>query len=414
MRRLADRLSRRLRGEEGWAMVVAIMVTALMISMGLATAVVIDSQTQGSARERLDESDFNLAQGALISEMSILTTRWPGGSGAAFPAQCTPTSISVQCPDPSMLRLSYNSVDYASAPTWNVQIRDNNTATPDFYSDSGTAAQPHWDSNGDGKIWVRATATVKLHRQAVVGLIQTTPQLEQLPKSSLIAGSLAISNRGNKALICTKLPDNLNSNNCTSSSSEIGPIQVRCTTYTTSCLNIRSPINNSVQISPYSVQLGYPAAPSLSPDALNRLRARAQADGTYYSGVCAPSMQGPQPGMVVFVDSANCSYVANTVYNSLATPGVFIINNGTLNLAGTSTFYGVIYGANPPATGTTVNLGGNTSVVGGINIDGNGTLVAGSSHVNLIFDAFAFSKVTSYGAAHLVQNKWRQFVPSGP
>jgi len=74
----------------------------------------------------------------------------------------------------------------------------------------------------------------------------------------------------------------------------------------------------------------------------------------------------------------------------------------------------VIYAANPPASGTTVNLGGNTSVVGGINVDGNGTLVAGSSHVNLIFDDFAFSKVTSYGAAHLVQNKWRHFVPTGP
>ena len=43
----------------------------------------------------------------------------------------------------------------------------------------------------------------------------------------------------------------------------------------------------------------------------------------------------------------------------------------------------------------------------------NGTFVAGSSHVNLVFDDFAFSKVKSYGAAHLVQNKWREFVPGG-
>src|SRR3989440_202616 len=401
-RRLADALSRRLRAEEGWAMVVAIMVTALMVSMGLATAVVIDSQTQGSARERLDESDFNLAQGALVSEMSILTARWPGGSGAAFPTQCTSASVSTQCPDPSMLGASYNSADYASAPTWNVQVRDNNTATPDFYSDSGTSTQAHWDSNGDGKIWVRATATVKQHTQAVVGLIQVDKQTEQLPHSTLIAGSLDISNNGNKPLICTKLPDDLSGKDCTSSSSQVGPVQVRCATYTSSCLNIRSPIDNSVQISPYNVQVGYPAAPSLSPEALNRLKARAQADGTYYSGTCPASMQGPQAGMVVFVDSANCSFTANTTYNSLTQPGVFIINNGTLNLAGTSTFYGVIYAANPPAAGTTVNLGGNTSVVGGINIDGNGTLVAGSSHVNLGVDDFAFSKVKSYGAAHPV------------
>jgi hypothetical protein len=390
------------------------MVTALMVSMGLATAVVIDSQSQGSARERLDESDFNLAQGALISEMAILTARWPGGSGAAFPTQCTSGSVSAQCPDPSMVTASYNSADYASAPTWNVQVRDNNTATPDFYSDSGTSSQPHWDSNGDGKVWVRATATVKQHTQAVVGLIQVDKQTEQLPHSTLIAGSLAISNNGNKPLICTKLPDDLSGKNCTSSSSQVGPVQVRCTTYTSSCLNIRAPINNSVQISPYNVQVGYPTAPSLSPEALNRLKARAQADGTYYSGTCPSSMQGPQAGMVVFVDSANCSFGSNSTYNTLSAPGVFIINNGTLSLGGNSTYYGVIYAANPPASGTTVSLGGNTSVIGGINVDGNGTLVCGSSHVNLIFDDFAFSKVTSYGAAHLVQNKWRHFVPTGP
>jgi hypothetical protein len=413
--RVADSLSHRLRAEEGWAMVVAIMVTALMVSMGLATAVVIDSQTQGSARERLDESDFNLAQGALISELSILTARWPGGSGAAFPTQCTSASVSTQCPDPSMVRLSYNSVDYASAPTWNVQVRDNNTATPDFYSDSGTSSQPHWDSNGDGKIWVRATATVKQHTQAVVGLIQVDKQTEQLPHSTLIAGSFTNSNNGNKALVCTKLPDDLSGKDCTSSSSQVGPVQVRCTTYTSSCLDIRPPIDNSVQISPYNVQVGYPTQRSLSPEALNRLKARAQADGTYYSGTCPPGMQGPQPGMVVFVDSAgSCTYGSSAVFNSLTQPGVFIANNTTVSLDQQATFYGVIYAANPPASGTTVSIHANANIIGGVNIDGNGTMVNGSNHITLVFDDFAFSKVTSYGAAHLVQNKWRHFVPTGP
>lgn len=413
MRRIARALSARLHAEEGWAMVVAVMVTALMMSIGLATAVVIDAQTQGSARERLDESDFNLAQGALDSQMAILTAKWPGGSVSAYPTTCTSSSVSAQCPDPTMIRSTYNSVDYGSAPSWTVQVRDNTTG--DFYSDGGTAGAPHFDSNGDGKVWVRATSTVKGHIRGVVGLVQVDKQTEQLPHSTLVAGSISISNNGNKALICTKLPDNATGNSCTpSSSSQVGPVQVRCTTYTTSCLNIRAPINNSVQISPYNVQLGYATQQSLTPDALGRLRSRAQSDGTYYSGTCPSSMQGPQAGMVVFVENANCSFTSNGTYNSLTAPGVFVINNGTLNLRGNSTYIGVIYGANPPASGTTVTLGGNTSVIGGINVDGNGTFVAGSSHVNLVFDDFAFSKVTSYGTARLVQNKWREFVPSGP
>src|SRR5207248_8614475 len=96
--------------------------------------------------------------------------------------------------------------DYSSAPVWNVQVRDN--LTGDFYSDSGTASAPHWDSNGDGKVWVRATATVKNRTRAVVGLIQIDKETEQLPHSTLVAGAMSISNNGNKALICTKLPDN--------------------------------------------------------------------------------------------------------------------------------------------------------------------------------------------------------------
>jgi Tfp pilus assembly protein PilX len=413
IRRVVTRLRRRAGSERGSALIVGVMVSMLMVSMGMATAVVIDSQSQGSARERLDESDFNLAQGALESQLSILTARWPGGSGAAYPSQCTTSSVSAQCPDPSMLRASYTSADYSSSPVWNTQVRDN--LTGDFYSDSGTASAPHWDSNGDGKIWVRATATVRNHTRAVVGLIQIDRQSEQLPHSTLVAGSMSISNNGNKALICTKLPDDATGNSCTpSSSSQVGPVQVRCTTYTSSCLDIRTPIDNSVQISPYNVQLGYAQQSSLGADALARLKARAQADGTYYGGTCPSSMQGPSAGMVVFVDGANCSYNSNATYNSLSSPGVFIINGGTLTLTGTSTFIGVIYGANPPAGVTTVDLEGNTSVIGGINVDGNGTFIAGSSHVNLVFDDFAFSKVTSYGAAHLVQNKWREFVPSGP
>jgi hypothetical protein len=322
-----------------------------------------------------------------------------------------------QCPDPSVLKQSYNTIDYASAPTWTVQVRDNvsSNGSSEFYSDAGTAAAPHWDSNGDGKLWVRATATVNGKTRAVVGLVKVDLQTEDIPHSTLIAGSLTISNTGNKALICTTLPDDPTADSCSpSSSSLIGPVDVRCTDPNSSqCLSIR-PGTPSPQIAPYSVQTGYTGGTSLSPAALYRMRTRAVADGTYYSGSCPPSMAGPQAGMVVFVDNASCSYTDNQTANSLAAPGVFIVNNGTLSMGGTVTFFGIVYATNPPAANPTVSLSGNASVVGGVQIDGNGQMVAGSSHTNLVFDDAAFGAVRSYGAAHLVQNKWREFVPSGP
>jgi hypothetical protein len=117
--------------------------------------------------------------------------------------------------------------------------------------------------------------------------------------------------------------------------------------------------------------------------------------------------------MVVFVDAggANCLYNSTLMYNTVAAPGVYIINNGTLTLRGSMIFNGLIYGANPPALGTTVDVGGNTSVIGGISIDDAGSYLAGSSKINIVYNDAAFNAVKSYGAAGLVQNRWREFVP---
>ena len=327
--------------------------------------------------------------------------------------------MQANCPDPNLVKTNYATADYHGAPQWTVQVRDNvsSNGSSEFYSDSATAAAPHYDSNRDGKVWVRATATVSNKTRAIVGLVQVDSQPEDLPKAALLAGSLNISNNGNKPMICTKLPDNPLGNDCSpSSSTQTGAVEVRCTelvpgVINPACLNERS---SGVQISPHNVTYGYSGGNGLTPDALNRLRSAAIANGTYYTS-CPASMAGPQAGMVVFVDlsGGNCPYQSNSNFNTQSQPGVFIINNGTLTLRGNAVFYGVIYSANPPALPPAVDLEGNISVIGGISIDGSGQMVAGSSKVNLIFDPHAFDAVASYGAAHLVQNKWREFVPSG-
>ncbi len=314
------------------------------------------------------------------------------------------------CPDPNLIKAQFSTADYGSSPRWTVQVRDNTSG--DFYSDSATATAPHYDSNNgtpDGKVWVRATATVKGKTRAIVGLVQVDEQIEQLPHSTIVAGSMSMSNSGNKPIVCTKLPDDPLGGSCDGSSTTIGPVQLRCLSTVPNCLNI----NKDTQIQPKSIEYGYAGGPGLAPDELDRLRNRAVADGTYRRcrGVSADN-PGPPAGMLVFVDNQNCTFTSNTVVNSLTNPGVFIINNGNLSVGGSASFYGLVYIANPPAIGPAFNLGGSVSIIGGIQVDGNGRIVAGSSKVNFVFDDFAFNKVTSYGAAHLVQNKWREFVPS--
>jgi len=136
------------------------------------------------------------------------------------------------------------------------------------------------------------------------------------------------------------------------------------------------------------------------------------ADGTYYASGCPADPSGA----VVFVESGVCSYnnSAGSTFNSSSQPGMFIVNNGTFALNGNSAFYGVIYAADAQGTsGAVVTVGGTASIQGGVLIDGSGQLVAGSSKINISFDDYAFSAVQSYGAAHIVQNKWRELTPSG-
>ena len=53
---------------------------------------------------------------------------------------------------------------------------------------------------------------------------------------------------------------------------------------------------------------------------------------------------------------------------------------------------------------------------GGVQIGGTdpasqqGCLSAGSAKLNILFDDFAYHAVASYGAANLVQNRWREIV----
>ena len=102
--------------------------------------------------------------------------------------------------------------------------------------------------------------------------------------------------------------------------------------------------------------------------------------------------------------------------NSASNPGIFVVNSGTFALNGNFTFYGIVYALNAQgAVGCVpacpVSLDGTAAIRGGVHIDGSGGLSAGSSKINIVYDDFAYQKVESYGAASLVQNKWREIPP---
>jgi Tfp pilus assembly protein PilX len=392
--------------EDGNVLITALLVMMLLMIFGFSLLQVVDAQQSDSRRERERESSFQVSEGALNAQIFQLSSRWPGstsspGSGAPYPASCTNGAASADCPSSTALTSSFANVDQSGSTTWTTQVRDN-TAGSNFYDDSMLAG-PSADANGDGYLWVRASAVVRGKRRTLVALVKAEQTTLNFPRATLVAGKFNTTNNGNKIII-----DNDGEQNQFTP----GDVIVRCSFPSgappaTGCADYESAKG---QVSPERV-FSKPDQPSaVTPEALDSLRAAARADGNYYTS-CPGSLQGDQPGEMVFIEDAgsNCKFNGNADYNTRAKPGYVVIAHGSIQILGNATFYGVIYHANlDNSSAYLVDLGGNVSIQGAIVIDGPGGLYAGSSKVNLVWDPNVFNNLKAFGTASIVQNTFRE------
>jgi Tfp pilus assembly protein PilX len=348
-------MRRRLGAERGSALITAIIVMGIMLGLGLATFATVDTQQSQSGGERISESAFNLSEGALNTQSFILSRDWPGTAAGAYPSTCTSTAATSKCPDPAVLASTYNGVDFASGASWTTMVRDDGGSGANYYDDTSVMAQPSWDANGNHRIWLRSQAIVRAKKRTVVALVKVQEATEQFPRNALTAGYLATNNNGAKVIVST----------------QGRPAALRCANKSDPACNGSQP----GQISPDTLGDNYQGGNALLPDAIERLRSRAIADGTYYASGCPANPSGA----VIFVEIGNCSYSGGTV-NSPGTPGTLVIMNGTLSLSGNFTFYGLVYMANTQNTsGNVITMGGTAVIQGSVAIDGNAGILAGAS-----------------------------------
>ena len=400
------RLHRALRREDGNVLITAMLVMMLLLIFGFSLLRTVETQQRDSRRERERESSFQVSEGALNAQIFQLSSRWPGstsspGSGAPYPTSCTNGAANADCPSSTALTSSFGNVDQANHTTWTTQVRDN-TAGSNFYDDS-VLTGPSADANGDGYLWVRASAVVRGKRRTLVALVKAEQTALNFPRATLVAGKFDTTNNGNKIII---------DNDGESNEFTPGDVIVRCTFPSgappaTGCADYES---GKDQVSPERVY-SKPSQPNaVTPEALDSLRAAARADGNYYTG-CPTNLQGDQPGEMVFIEDAgvNCIFNGNNDYNTRAKPGYVVIANGNITIDGNATFYGVIYHANlNNSSAYLVNLACNVSIQGSIVIDGAGGLHAGSSKVNLVWDPNVFNNLKAFGTASIVQNTFRE------
>lgn len=395
----------RLGQEGGSALVIAIIVIGLMMGLGLATASYVDGEQSQSGRERIRESAFNIAESALDAQVLRLTQAWPEATGVgAYPLSCTPAAAaSVLCPDAGSLEESAKTADYSSlacptgsaAPLWTTSVHDDGVPPADYYDAQIVNAQPTYDANGNGRLWVRASGTARCSQRTVITMVNQETTSLQFPRNVITANWFATSNNGNKVIVDTQ-----------GSSAQPAGLVARCIApVPVPCMNFRPG-----QVSPPTAESSPSSPPTaMSPLDLAAFKSRAMALNTYYpaGAPCPASLTGPA---VYVEDFTGCSGKAA---NSAAAPGALYIARGTFSLGGNSVFYGLLYMGNlQGSSGTVVSIGGTALIQGAVAIDGLGGLVAGSSKANVIFDERVFDVFKGNRTVARTPSTFRE-LPSG-
>jgi hypothetical protein len=391
------------RSERGNVIVVAMFVLAIMLAIGVAAMSQVDTQSDQSRRERVGESSFNYAEAALSAQIFILGRRGTGTETNPYPAVC-PTAGNDFCADPAQVVRNYDQATHKDFdPTqiaWRTWVRDNapSAGAPDtFWEDGLLTTRPLYDQNADRLMWVRAQASVRERTRAMVGLIKIEDKPVNFPSYAILGGKFRTTN------------DGIHSDAIVDASNSLG-VQVRCSGSipSTNCMDYEP---SQRQIVPADlVSTGYSGeATAVNTDDLDSLMDVARANGTYYAG-CPGSLSG---AVVVIDTTLLCTYQSNAQYNATNDPGLVILTRGKLELRGTVTYHGLIYHANlGPSSDWLVKVHGNSQVNGGVLVDGDGGIEAGSSgKQNLKFNANAFENITSFGTAGVVQNTWREIQP---
>jgi type II secretory pathway pseudopilin PulG len=403
----------RLRSEDGVALVTAMVVMILLGALATGVLVSVDSHQRGTGDERVREAALQLAETALESQVVALGGGWPTTSALRFPASCASSGASAGCPTASTITGAFAGGD-AAGGQWTTEVRDDLGLGAQHYRRDVLAAQVclagppcTWDSNANGAMWVRASATVRGRTRTVVGLVRRPQIRVPLPRATAIAGRFETTNNGNKVIVdlqgCSP-QSGVAQTSC--SSLQPAPLQVRCTTAAPAigdpCLSFRSG-----QISP--AVTGVYDQDVLTPELLGVLRDQAANAGRVYSTTCPTAAQ--LSGSVVFVEDQTCTYTGG-VGNSETQPGTLVLVRSSLNLGGNFRFYGLVLAANgfpPPSDAQNiVTLTGDAGIQGAIFIDGRGGLSIGASGRNLNYDPRALRDLVRWGPPAVERNSIRE------
>jgi Tfp pilus assembly protein PilX len=415
----------KLAGDEGGsALVAAIIILVVILGLGMAILSQADMQSRQTGVEAWGEATYNNAEAVLDAQANLLQRSWPAAATSACNQRSTSSTFCPGAALTSSFSTAYTGHLYAN-PQWTVTIVDDSGGeSANYYSDQAASAAPSYDANRDGKVWIRAQTIIQGQKRVVVAEMVRQTTVVQLPRNTITSGGAFTSNRGNKVIIRTT--------DAAAGSSLAGSINVRCGNSATTP-SYGDPCEGwdprQGQLDPASnYQAGYVdpngGYSAVSQTDLAALKQAAQSNGTYYNGACPTSLTG-----LVYVDNppgGGCTFLGGTWNMSSSppaktdVPGMIIMGDGTLTFNGNISYFGVIYMVNASGTAPTSGactsaqqngpvfaVHGTGSIYGSIFVDKCGTIDAGSSAYNLIFDSDAFNAATAATQPNLAKNTFR-------
>jgi Tfp pilus assembly protein PilX len=412
---------RRARSEEGFALVSAIVLLTVILGLGMGLLLFTDNQQRASVREQGSESAFNVGEAALNTQVGQISRAWPAKESEAYPDEktnkiirCTEatTTTTNGCPSAASLSAAYPNIspvpctgvstqDAWGSPLsnqWTTYVRDDGPSST-YFNSTLEATQPGWDANGDGKMWIRSVAAVQCHVISIVTLVSRQLVALSFPKNAVSGNWFRVTNNGNKIIVSTE------------SEGQKGLISMRCEGVSP-CEEWDKSKN---QVSPDTTGAAPVPSPILSEEQLAAVKSQAIALGTFRS----PSVKGcpgslaETNGLPAYIEGCGNLTLTGGVGNSSASPGFLVLADGTLTLLGNAEFFGVIYARNPTNSASAiVSLGGTSSVVGAIDVDGKGGIEFGSSGVNFSYNPKGINEVKAYAGATPTRNTFR-ILPSG-
>lgn len=416
----------RARNEEGFAVVTAVVLLTVILGLGLGLLLFADSQQKASASEQASEAAFNVAEAALNAQVGQLSRKWPQ-TEVEMPKECTSSSVNSEtndCPSSTDLKLDPNTNSTTCPGTeawggslsnqWTTYVRRDIGESPLFSSTAEKSEFSYAESEG-GALWVRSVGVVQCHPVTVVTLVTRQRVSLVVPEDAITGNWFKTTNNGRKVIVDRK-----------GKAVEAGQVGMRCepprSRSSGTCEEYEA---SKEQISPPITEHPVTSATTLTASQLTTLKSEAQSHAKFYSATspyhCPTSMtelEGPalssSTRAPVYVEGCGAlSVKANGTANTEANPGFIVIANGTFEISGTATYYGIIYAANlQKSTEAVVKLQGKANVVGGIIVDGAGGIEFGSSGENLEFDSLAIHNLTISAGAASTRNSFR-ILPAG-